>query len=162
MSYLIDEKYLSDFTSVSQNKNAKDIRVAFQAVTLIHVKPLLGNPLFDLYHVHVESASVLTDKQAALFDMIKYYMALKVEREMLFNLVTISNKGATEEDKAASLELVTMKRQSIENRASAIKKNILEYLKIHKSDFPEYYPKPTTLSNFSGISFDNSLPRYIQ
>lgn len=161
--YLIDEKYLADFTSVCINKNAKDIKVAFQAATMIYIKPLLGIALYELFENHASSNSLLNPKQAQLFEMIKYFMALKVEREMIFNLVTISNKGATEEDKAATLELATSMRQSVESKAATIKKNILDYLKENKADFPEYYPPTTEVQDFTGgIIFEAPKHIYMQ
>ena len=160
--YLIDEKYLSDYTSVSINKNAKDIKVAFQAVTIIHVKPLLGIALYELLETHVASTIELTAKQAQLFDMVKYFMALKVEREMLYNIISISNKGATEEEKAASVETVTVKRQAVESQAASVKKNILSYLNTNKADFPEFYPETNTQDFTSGIIFEPVRRIYIQ
>lgn len=161
--YLIDEKYLTDYTSVSLTKNAKDIKVAFQAATIISVKPLLGIALYELYENHLLTSNLLNRKQGELFEMIKYFMALKVEREMLFNLVNINNKGATEADKAASLELSTSMRQAVDSKAATVKKNILEFLKENKDDFPEYYPPATETQDFTGgIIFEPIRHIYIQ
>jgi hypothetical protein len=152
--YLIDEKYLADYTSVSINKNAKDIKVAFQAVTIIHLKPLLGIALYGLLESFIEGIAELSDKQFELLDMVKYYMALKVEKEMLFNIVNISNKGATEEDRAANLETVTTLRQLAESKAASVKKNILTFLADNKDDFPEYFPKLDAQDYTGGIIFE--------
>ena len=158
MAYLIDEKYLTENTSVSSNKNAKDIKVAFQLVTLLYVKPLLGQPLYELY----ENTTSLNPRQKELLEQVRYYMALKVERELMLNLLTLSNKGATEEDKAASLEVVKLKRQDVESSAAAMRKGLLAFLEEHATDFPEYYPEVKSVDYSAGIVLDTPRKQYYQ
>lgn len=166
MLFLIDDAYLTNHTSVSTSNRDKNIKVALQSVTLINVKPLLGIPLYSLYEAHVATDKVLTSKQAELFELIQYFMALRVEREMMFNVLNVNNKGATQEDHTASIEVVTAKRQDVEAKADFVKRSILKYLGTHKLDFPEFYPEPNQVSApdpsvySSAIVFDYEPKKY--
>ncbi|MBF9237441.1 hypothetical protein I2I05_08525 [Hymenobacter sp. BT683] len=152
--YLINDTYLTEFTSVSTTKNAKDIQAAFQSVTVIYVRPLLGIQLYELYEQHLKTNSVLTPKQAELFGYIQYYMALRVEREMMLNVLKISNHGVTEHEKVASMENIKIMRQDAESRAEAVKKLLLDYLNAHKPDFPEFFPETLAVINDNGSHGD--------
>ncbi|KUG07416.1 hypothetical protein [Solirubrum puertoriconensis] len=166
MKYLITDSYLTSNTGVHKDTDAKLIRVALKQVTIADVKPLLSQPLYEVYETHVTSGTTLTAKQVELFDQIQYWMALRTERAMLSNLLTINNKGVTQEEHVANMDIVNFKRQEIEANASVVKKNILGYLQSNKADFPEFFPEsskpePTSTPAYSsGIVFDYGPKQY--
>lgn len=169
MIYLISQKYLSETANVSIQANDKNILVAFKAVTEIDVKPLLGIPLYQLLQSKVESEteSTFTTEQAELFDLVKYFMSLRVWREMMFDMLNISNKGATESDHQANLDLIKLKRLETEHKAESIRKRILSYLNNNKPAFPQFFPEPQRSASNpdtynTGIIFDNFSKFYYQ
>ena len=142
MPFLIDDKYLTDNTNIATSTKDKSLRVAMQTVTVINLKPLLGLPLYELYEQHLAGQATLSAKQAELLVSIQYYMALRVEREMMYNLLNVNNKGVTQDEHAANMAVVNAKRQDVEAKAEFVKSSILNYLAVYKADFPQFYPEP--------------------
>lgn len=158
--YLITESYFKSRVSVALQKDASELKVAFENVTDFYLKDLLSIPLFELYLNHVENGSELTSKQSELFDKVKVYFALMASYELMLNLFEITNKGNQTEPNSASLELVKMKRQEVLGKAEQMKANILKYLADNRSDFPQYFASeeantPQISSNGSPIVFLN-------
>jgi hypothetical protein len=169
MKYLITEKYIKDTCpSISTNNNGVNIAAACQMVTLRYMKKLLSTDLFQFYsdYVNAVSPTPLTSYQEELFGLVQYYMALQVERHMLTNLIDVSNKGATAEQNAASLELVTYKRQELQASILDFENEIQSYLDTNAAEFPQYKPtcEVATLSQRSrtknpfGLSLEADKP----
>lgn len=145
MNYLITEEFVKQTCpSISLNSNGITVQAALQMVTLRYMKKLLSTGLYGLYsdYVNADQPQSLTPAQAELFELVQLYMALQVERHMLTNLVEIGNKGTTAEATAASLEVVTFKRQELAASILAFEGDIQNYLAAHAQDFPEYTPPP--------------------
>jgi hypothetical protein len=171
MNYLIDEKFVKlTCPSISVSANGITIAAALQIVTLRYLKKLLSTDLHDLYAAYVNDAQPvpLTTQQGELFDLVKIYMALQVERHMLTNVVEITTKGATVDQAAATLELITYKRQEITASILSLETDIKDYLDQHAADFPEYkpateagadYQKRHRAQNPFGISLAPDQPR---
>ena len=171
MSYLITEEYVTETCpSISTNNNGITIAAALQMVTLRYMKKLLSTDLYQLYvdYVDAPAPTPLTNYQAELFELVKYYMALQVERHMLTNLVEIGAKGATVEATAATLEIVTFKRQELAAAILSFETEIQDYLDAHAPEFPEYKPKceaapgqvkRNRANNPFGISLEPDRPR---
>jgi hypothetical protein len=183
MNYLIDEFYVKETCpSISVSTNGITIAAALQIVTLRYMKKLLSTDLFDFYSAYVNAVApapfptplpapfptspTLTAAKAELFDLVQLYMALQVERHMLTNVVDITNKGATVEQTAATLELITYKRQEIGATILSLEGEIKDYLDSHPADFPEYKPateagafKANRTQNPFGISLAPDRPR---
>ena len=165
--FLIDDRYLTENTNIATSMKDKKLKVALQTVTVINVKPLLGLPLYALLENYVANGTSLSDKQTELFNQVAYYMALRVERELMYDLLNLNNKGATTDQNAADMALVTAKRQDVEAKSDFLRNGILAYLDANRADFPEFYPEPnSTTPNpgmySSGIVFDYAPKRYFQ
>ena len=167
MAYLIDDRYLTENTNIASSTKDKSLKVALQTVTVINVKPLLGLPLYALYEDHVANQTALSGIQAELFASIQYYMALRVEREMMYNLLNINNKGVTADEHAATIAVVNATRQDVESKSEFIRASILALLDANKGKFPQFYPEPTSVTPqvtaySSGIVFDYAPKRYFE
>lgn len=165
MTFLINDTYLTSNTNIGTSVNDKTLKVALQTVTITDVKYLLGKPLYELFETHVQDSTVLTSAQAEAFEQIQYYMALKVEFELMGNILTVSNKGVTQDEHVANMDVVKFKRQNIESKAAIVKTALLVYLNANKDKFPEFFPEPTTINKpnpaySSGIAFDYEPKRY--
>lgn len=144
MNYLITEKFVKETCpTISTNNNGVNVAAALQMVTLRYMKKLLSNDLYQFYsdYVNASPQPVLTSHQEELFELVKVYMALQVERHMLTNLVEISSKGTTAEQNAATLEIVNYKRQELQASILGFENDIQNYLEDNAVEFPQYKPK---------------------
>ena len=152
MKYLITEEFVKETCpSISLNSNGITVAAALQMVTLRYMKKLLSTGLYQLYsdYVNADQPQPLTHPQAELFELVQLYMALQVERHMLTNLVEIGNKGTTAEATAATLDVVTFKRQELASSILNFESDIQNYLAAHAPEFPEYTP-PLSEGSFRG------------
>lgn len=159
MKYLITNEYLKEVTSVTTN-SVKELDVAFRSATEVHIKKLLKPGVYS----RLLTGSDLTEVESELLEQVRYYMALRVEQDMLFNIVSVTAKGATQEAQQASLEVITAKRQYLESKAKTIETSIREFIQQHPQDFqnitPELQQGTTPFDYSCGIVFDNA-PRII-
>lgn len=138
--FLITEQYLTDRVNVSKQKNAEDLKRAFQNVSDFYIKDLLSIPLYDLLLSSIDDSVVeLTAHQAALLDKVQIYFAFMVQYDLLLDLFEITNKGTQVDSNSADIDLIKIKRTEVMAKADKIKSDILKYLEENRSEFPQYY-----------------------
>lgn len=149
---LITEAYLKNTINLSQHKDPVDLKIALKNVTEFYIKDLLSIPLYELYLSHVEQGKVLTARQAELLEKVRFYYALMVQHELMFNLFSVTNRGNEQNQNSPSLQDIREKRAEVMGKAEAVKDKILAYLAAYRQDFPEYVAQRPTQADSAGYS----------
>lgn len=168
MSFLIDEKYLKERTSITSQKDVKDIKRAMLNANEFYLLDLIGIPLFEKFELAVNrptTGNTLTEKQTFLLNKVKLYNALIVEYDLMFNTIDVTNKGLTD-NTTATIELIKENRKEVHSKAERVKSSIEEYLNANKEEFPEYFGSSASgdkgiTASYSPIVFLTNERKYV-
>ena len=141
--FLITKKYLSEYTPVDNNHNENEVKNAMTDASLFDLN-FLGLPLLDLFTSHTVSGTTLTDVQAQLLSMVKYFNAYRVYYHLSFNMFNVTNRGVTQAPDSLPYADLKEVRGQIDAKCASLKRQILEFIAKNQGALPQAAPQPET------------------
>lgn len=162
--FLIDEEYLKQLTSVSDNLDSKMIKPCVYDAQCIHLQPIIGTKLFDKVCTIVENNAVDAIENAAykelLEDYIQPYLLQKVQELLVPTMFYKTRNSGNVQYYDNSQNQVQLKEmqwvmQRFANNANFLSQRMSDWLCAHHSNVPEYCQVDSVADMHSGRDNQN-------
>ncbi|MDO7874332.1 hypothetical protein Q5H93_06275 [Hymenobacter sp. ASUV-10] len=143
---LIDTKYLSTYTSVNAQMDAKNANAAIQQAGQFEVEPLIGTERKATLESYLKTGDEMPTAWARLLALVKPYHALAAHYALLLDqLVEVAAKGNLQPDGTAPIEVIKLRREDIQSKLAMQRDRILTHLAANPDEFgaPDCQTAPT-------------------
>lgn len=162
--YLIDEEYVKQMSSVSDNLDSKMIKPCVYDAQIIHLQPIIGTKLFDKVCTIVDDEAVETEENAVyktlLVDYIQPYLLQKVQELLIPTMYAkIRNAGNVQyydaNQNQAPLKEMQWLMERFANNASFLSQRMSDWICANRSKLPEYCQCDSVADMHSGRDNQN-------
>ena len=143
---LIDTTYLSTYTSVSSQEDAKKLNAAILQAGQFHVEPLIGVDHKATLEGQLEPNQAGSAPWQKLLALVRPFYALATQYDLLLDrLVEVAAKGNMQPEGTAPLEIIKLRREDIQAKMAMLRDQIVAHLAAHPEEFgqPERPAAPT-------------------
>lgn len=168
--YLIDEEYVKQMSSVSDNLDSKMIKPCVYDAQIIHLQPILGTKLYDRVCELVDDEEIGNDGcemyEELLVDYIQPYLLQKVQELLVPTMFMKTRNAGNVQYYDASQNNVQLKEQQwimsrFANNATFLSERMADFICANRSNFPEYCKVDSVADMHSGRDNQNFCPIHL-
>jgi hypothetical protein len=168
--YLIDEEYVKQMSSVSDNLDSKMIKPCIYDAQIIHLQPIIGTKLFDTVCGMVDEDSISNDGnekyEELLIDYIQPYLLQKVQELLVPTMFMKTRNAGNVQYYDNSQQNVQLKEQQwimdrFANNATFLSERMSDFICANRSSFPEYCKRDSVADMPSGRDNKNICPIHL-
>lgn len=168
--YLIDEEYVKQMSSVSDNLDSKMIKPCVYDAQIIHLQPIIGTKLFDRVCGMVDDCSIDAEAnekyKELLVDYIQPYLLQKVQELLVPTMFMKTRNAGNVQYYDNSQNNVQLKEQQwimqrFANNATFLSERMVDFITANRSYLREYCQCDSVADMHSGQDNQNFCPIHL-